>query len=104
MRNLRETDGTEWQIWKVTPDPRGLWELRRGERRRSHNPNYPGDERRMSQDRRCGSTLADGWLCFQSSTEKRRLTPIPPDWESCHEETLSVLLRAASPIKMRLGI
>lgn len=27
--------------------------------------------------------LNDGWLCFESPTEKRRLAPIPPDWETC---------------------
>lgn len=33
----------------------------------------------------------NGWLCFESTSEKRRLTPIPPDWELCEAKRLEDL-------------
>ncbi len=36
-----------------------------------------------------------GWLAFASGTNKRRLAPFPPDWESASEEELGLLCEAA---------
>lgn len=33
-------------------------------------------------------SYAAGWLTFESSAERKRLTPIPPDWDSASEELL----------------
>jgi hypothetical protein len=41
--------------------------------------------------------LAAGWLCFESSTEVRRLAPIPAGWESRGPEELARLLARATP-------
>ena len=101
VRTLRGGDGESWNVWDVTPDPRGMWELRKGERRRGPNPAYRGPERRVNVDRRSGSTLAMGWLCFQSPSEKRRLTRIPPGWETMSDAELWNLLNEASPVRMR---
>lgn len=30
----------------------------------------------------------DGWLCFQSATERRRLVPIPTMWQAWDDDTL----------------
>ena len=43
--------------------------------------------------------LLGGWLCFESATEKRRLLPIPRNWESASEERLNLLCRAATPVR-----
>lgn len=99
MRILRDRYGTEWQVWCVKPDLRGYLERRNGDRRRFQNPNYTGEERRTREDRRHGGSIMDGWLCFQSHTEKRRLLPVPPDWESCPEDRLARLLRVATPVQ-----
>ena len=40
--------------------------------------------------------LLGGWLCFESATEKRRLPPIPRNWESASEERLNLLCRVAT--------
>ena len=37
----------------------------------------------------------NGWLCFESSSEKRRLTPLPAGWEDLPIERLSSLLGTA---------
>ena len=99
MRSLKDPEGVEWQIWRVAPDPRGHLERRRAERRRGPDPNYRGEERRKSDDRRSGGSLQEGWLVFQSDQEKRRLMPAPDDWEMCDEERLRMMLRAARPAR-----
>jgi hypothetical protein len=40
----------------------------------------------------------DGWLCFESSTSKRRLTPIPPQWREFGDEELERMLTRARPV------
>ena len=86
-------------MWRVAPDPRAHLERRRVERRRAADPSYHGAERRVAQDRRCGGSLQDGWLVFQSEAEKRRLMPAPDDWEQCNEDRLTLLLRSARPAR-----
>jgi hypothetical protein len=41
------------------------------------------------------------WLCFDSATEKRRLSPIPDGWEHASTEQLQNLLALAEPVKLR---
>lgn len=40
---------------------------------------------------------SDGWLCFETSTEKRRLVKYPPQWKQCSERELEKLLGLAAP-------
>ena len=42
--------------------------------------------------------FGDGWLCFESSTSKRRLTPIPPRWREYGDEELERMLSRARPV------
>jgi len=37
-----------------------------------------------------------GWLTFESQSERRRLAPIPADWESMSDAALATLLKASS--------
>jgi hypothetical protein len=32
--------------------------------------------------------MAAGWLCFESQGEKRRLAPVPENWEKADERAL----------------
>jgi hypothetical protein len=99
-RVFKDSQGTEWQTWDVVPH---LAERRISERRRDKVP-PPGMERRMV-DRRIlsgrrpvlSAGLDGGWLCFEASIEKRRLTPIPSDWLACAEDRLEQYLRQAKP-------
>ena len=45
--------------------------------------------------------LLGGFLCFESPTEKRRLCPIPPDWETCPPERLFLFSRVAPQVRAR---
>ena len=42
-----------------------------------------------------------GWLSFDSGAERRRLSPIPPDWLSVPEYALRELCRQAEPAPRR---
>jgi hypothetical protein len=86
-RSFRDSNGVEWQAWDVIPH---LGERRAAERR-MHAMMPVRTERRTRLDRRVVSGhrpllsagLDGGWLCFEAPQEKRRLTPIPDDWQSC---------------------
>jgi hypothetical protein len=43
-----------------------------------------------------------GWLCFESAAEKRRLSPVPADWEECPAEVLAGYLEGAAAVVRRL--
>ena len=73
------------------------------ERRTTPTPNYR-PERQVIRDRRrmhVGPGLERGWVCFQSTAEKRRLAPPPSDWEAVADDALEALLGAAEPISRR---
>jgi hypothetical protein len=42
-----------------------------------------------------------GWLCFESATEKRRLGPIPAEWQTVNDDALRRLRDAAQPVQHR---
>jgi hypothetical protein len=42
-----------------------------------------------------------GWLCFESATEKRRLGPIPAEWQTVNDEVLRRFRDAAQPVQHR---
>jgi hypothetical protein len=70
LREFVDPKGVRWKVWDVWPT-----------------------ERLSSATLTSISTfpslkLSDGWLCFESATEKRRLSPIPPEWEMCDEAAL----------------
>ena len=73
MRQLRDEAGVEWMVYAVNPVGANEW--------RSIE-SLPESYR-------------SGWLCFESATEKRRLTPLPPEWENLPLEQLAGLLGTA---------
>lgn len=108
-RIFRDSAGTEWQTWDVVPR---LAERRVSERRMSASSasSAPPMERRRTVERRVRtggrptltSGLGGGWLCFEAVMEKRRLCPIPEDWERCPTPRLEEYCRAAKPaLRMR---
>lgn len=109
LRNFQDDDGTVWRVWDVVPQRlRGGEERRSGERRGGGVMAYSGPERRSGPDRRArgaGGTApayAAGWLCFESPTEKRRLSPIPFGWDEAGEEDLRWLVDRAKGVPKRL--
>lgn len=105
-RTFEDSVGTEWQVWDIVPR---LSERRAGasfDRRVEMRPISFADRRR--EQRRVTQTVvararlrgsyAQGWLCFESDFEKRRLSPIPDDWTTCDEERLENYARNAERV------
>lgn len=105
LRSFVSSKSVLWHVWSVIPGSRQEDERRRGYERRSPDPVllYRGPERRASADRRraaslFASALAAGWLTFECPTERRRLFPIPPAWDSCSDARLERLCEQAQVI------
>jgi len=106
-RLLVDSTGAEWQVWDIVPR---LRERRHDQPDRraqiatiaftDRRSTAAGSNRRRSQVRRALLTgpFAEGWLCFETEREKRRLTPIPKDWTVCSDEQLEGYLRTAESV------
>lgn len=95
-RTFVDSAGAEWQVWDIVPR---LSERRVGspvDRRVEIKPISFADRRREQRRlpqapvarARLRGTYAQGWLCFESDSEKRRLSPIPDDWTTCDDDRL----------------
>lgn len=107
IRTFRDANGVEWRVYTLVP--KGLERRNRSDRRRGADPTYTGPERRQQTDRRQQPRdgpertsqawvlpgIQGGWLVFDSGAERRRLTPIPPGWETATEAELEQLCRLA---------
>ena len=101
-----DSNGVEWQAWDVLPK---AFERRIGNRRVCREP-LPRAERRHGDRRQVDgrwtpltSGLRDGWLCFDAAAEgaRRRLSPVPLNWESCDQPELEDYCRSATPVRSR---
>ena len=87
-RKITDRFGHDWDVWEVNPqaiDRRRREEPRLVERRGS-NIGLVG---------RINERLRGGWIAFQSAHEKRRLSPVPPNWEAMTDDELLALLEHA---------
>jgi hypothetical protein len=66
LREYKDRKGIQWRVWDVYPGPRTSGTTR------------VADAEVLAFPHR---DLAEGWLCFESATEKRRIAPIPSGWE-----------------------
>ena len=82
-RSFTAPDGTLWQAWNVVP---------------GEHSNWPANARRHLP-----AALADGWLCFESASEKRRLHPIPQGWEERSDADLWSFCAGAQPVVRRVA-
>lgn len=105
-RDFHDDSGRLWTAWDVIPS----WgERRRGERRaRAHAPpSGIADRRRADRRRHRGiriglpPSLSNGWLAFSSGVERRRVTPIPHEWDALPEEQLRALWNRAERLPDR---
>lgn len=88
-RTFKDKHGIAWDAWTVVPT--------KVERRLAGSPVLTEPERRKKNAYRglLGPVLVNGWLCFESKTEKRRLAPFPPDWHNLYDEALAELCESA---------
>lgn len=105
-RTFLDTTGKRWEVWLVTP---AAAERRKADRRAAaaSGEGFTGTERRRTPERRMApfrrsvavaSEFSNGWLCFESEGEKRRLAPVPPGWEEAGPDRLSTWLQAAKRV------
>ena len=109
VRTFVDARGTRWQVWAVRPTTR---ELRSGQDRRAsaaHDARFAarprGPERRVRDLGRpagVAASLTGGWLCFEAEARagtamRRRLAPIPAQWETAPESALRAHLDRAAP-------
>lgn len=105
-RTFADDHGRSWEVWDVRPE---RVERRGGERRQERPTPWTGLERRLADDRReksevrmrLSQLLAGGWIVFKSDHERRRLSPIPADWESLRGSDLRALWEQAEVISSR---
>jgi len=109
-RTFLDSSGKRWEVWLVTP---AAAERRKADRRaRSAGTPTPESlqgfadrrrtpERRKSPFRRnvaVASEYSNGWLCFESEGEKRRLAPVPEGWQEAGPDRLASWLQAAKRV------
>jgi hypothetical protein len=69
IKEFTDALGTRWVVWATIPAPGGVL-----------------------------GTMREGWLTFESNYARRRLIPIPRDWEESSDERLEMMARAATPV------
>jgi hypothetical protein len=85
LREFVGDDGLDWQVWETRPTipPPNV---------ERSAPDLPGEIPRLSKKRE------HGWLTFTAAGDRRRLSPVPADWETADESTLRALLAVADRI------
>lgn len=107
-RSFKDREGKHWDVWIVHPSAAE----RRFVDRRVNKGELKGDgERRVAADRRgevrksprasVAEEFAHGWLCFETSGEKRRLAPVPELWDRADDQTLAQWCLVATPALRR---
>lgn len=106
-RTFLDSRGRRWEVWLVTP---AAAERRKADRRaaaKSGGELEGTSERRITPERRrnpfrrsvaVASEYTNGWLCFESEDEKRRLVPVPEGWTEAGPDRLSTWLQAAKRV------
>jgi hypothetical protein len=98
-REFDGTDGRHWVVWSVQPE----YAERRGLSPTRSQPAVPPPavERREHHEFRVslGGKLSQGWLCFETDGEKRRLSPVPMTWETLPHAELEALCATASKVQ-----
>lgn len=80
LRDFVDSRHVEWRVWDITPE-------------RMH----PATAREMFHGEY--ADFQEGWLVFESATERRRLAPFPGRWESLSLEQLEALLARAVRVR-----
>lgn len=73
MRTVTDTQGRNWRIWHVVPQSAVLLQT--------------------------SPQMSQGWLCFESDGDKRRMTQPPEGWATMTDAELLELLDGASEVK-----
>ena len=108
-RTFVDGNGSYWQVWDSQPTK--MERRVSADRRKPRYYAWGGTERRSGTDRRTTSqrriVLSEGygagWLTFESLNEKRRLIPIPANWENVSQTELRTLCERAKRVAKSEG-
>lgn len=78
VRDFVDENGVKWRVWPVL----------RSSIPRTAAEDFLGD-------------YGEGWLCFESPQERRRLARFPEDWDRMSNEDLQKLLGRAAIVPVR---
>ena len=67
IREFTDSAGVKWRVWSTIPAAPSAYD----------------------------ESLRAGWLTFESGAERKRLAPIPEDWEEATAERLDLMCRVA---------
>jgi hypothetical protein len=84
LRGFTDSTGVEWRVWEVFPTQAGF--------------TTPSE---VLTQKPLLPAFANGWLCFESAHQKRRLAPIPQGWEFHDGPRLEQMCREADPVQAR---
>lgn len=97
LREFTDSSGTPWTAWDVPPHR--VYTRKRAEvdRRTRTAPGWTPERRvRNRRMRLRHPELSDGWVCFASAREKRRLSPPPAAWDAASDAELEALCARAA--------
>jgi len=78
LRTFTCRDGVTWNVWNVVPT-------------------LSTATRRLT----LGTGMAEGWLCFEGGGLKRRIVPVPADWEAWEQDQFQVALDGAESVQRK---
>lgn len=103
LRTFVDSAGNEWHAYTVVPRDD---ERRRADRRSISGSRDTREVERRDSDRRLTvgrqarfGSAAQGWVCFEHGTDRRRLFPIPDNWDRCGEGDLEVYFHSARQVR-----
>jgi hypothetical protein len=79
VRDVIDEKGVKWRVWAVQ---------RSAIHPKTAAEDFLGD-------------YGEGWLCFESAQERRRLARFPEDWDKMDEKALCSLLAKAAVVPVR---
>lgn len=105
-RQFKDRQGKIWDVWQVHP---ASLERRFSQRRVKDEERVDAAEKRTGPERRTekldrspiAAEFVNGWLCFETGGEKRRLAPAPEGWDRADDETIEQWCSVAKPVVRR---
>src|SRR5687767_11016555 len=95
FRVFRDSESVEWKVWEVVP-----FTIASGREERRGRPvpdtafgRASEERRRHNRERR--ASWEQGWLLFETGDQRKRLRPIPPDWQGATESELASMCQRA---------
>lgn len=82
VRDFLDAEGVRWKVWPVIPETL---------QPKTSAEDYLGE-------------YESGWLCFESTSQRRRLPEYPAEWEQLSDAELRALLHVATVVPHRKSV